>query len=47
MLLALVWRLEVPQQEYVSKYKDKENLMDVSLEEIAPIADADLLDKEP
>ena len=45
-LSVLAWRLEVPQHEYVSKFKDKEKFTHAALEEIVPIADTDLLDKE-
>ena len=45
-LSTLLWRREVPQHEYVSKYKDKEKFTDAILDELAPVVDADSADTE-
>ena len=43
-LSTLLWHREVPQHEYVSKYKDKEKFTDTTLDELAPLVDADSAD---
>ena len=45
-LSPLLWRREVPKHEYVSKYKDKEKFTDATLDELAPVVDADSADTE-
>ena len=45
-LSTLLWRRELPQHEYVSKYKDKEKFTDATLDELAPVVDVDFADTE-
>ena len=45
-LSTLLWRREVPAQEYVSGFRDKEKFTDVTVDDLAPVADSDAADTE-
>ena len=45
-LSTLLWRREVPAHEYVSRFRDKEKFTDVTLDDLAPVADSDAADTE-
>ena len=45
-LSTLLWRREVPAHEYVSRFRDKEKFTDVTLDDVALVADSDAADTE-
>ena len=45
-LSTLLWRTEVPAHEYVSRFRDKEEVTDVTLDDLAPVRDSDAADTE-
>ena len=42
----VLWRKEAPAHEYVSRFRDKEKFTDVTLDDVAPVADSDAADTE-
>ena len=45
-LSALLWRREVPAHEFVSRFREKEKFIDVTLDEWARVMDSDAADNE-
>ena len=43
-LSTLLWRREVPAQEYVSHFRNKEKFGDATLDDLAPVMDSDATD---
>ena len=45
-LSTLLWRREVPVHEYVSRFRDKEKFTNVTLDDMAPVAESDAANTE-